>query len=137
MDKQTWEIEWHDGMSVGIPEIDEDHKRLLFLVRELDAAILGRMSWTVIRQKLQLLLDDAEQHFPHEEKVFRERQYPGVAREMEKHAHLLQTLRGIQANFAAYRFDVEWIQAALKVKELLLNHLLQDDMQYAVRQPAA
>ena len=37
MKKPKWDFEWDNGMSVGIPEIDEDHKRFISLMTTLIA----------------------------------------------------------------------------------------------------
>jgi hemerythrin-like metal-binding protein len=71
----TWKIEWSDALSVGIPEIDEDHKEFASLINELNRSIVDRANVVEIRHRLQRIIDDAVQHFAHEERLFKEWQY--------------------------------------------------------------
>src|SRR5665811_2336251 len=84
MRKPTWTITWNDGMSVGIPEIDEDHKHFISQIHEFNKSITGRMDPAEIKNRLQLIVDDAKRHFEREERLFKERLYPDT----DSHARL-------------------------------------------------
>ena len=131
MQPHLWKIEWNDGMSVGIPEIDADHKRFIALINGFNQAIAGRMELRVIKARLQLLLDDADQHFAHEERLFKEWQYPDTENHANRHKEALKTLREIRGKFMNYDFESEWIETGLAVKDILITHILQEDMKYA------
>lgn len=131
MKKPQWKLEWNDGMSVGIPEIDEDHKRFIFLINELNLSITERMKATEIKKRLQDVIEDANQHFEQEEKFFRERQYPNAEGHAISHNIVKNTLKRIQDSFMPYGLDAEWVDAALVIKQILINHILTEDMQYA------
>jgi len=72
MQTDTWKLEWNEELSVGISDIDAEHRHFIELVNNLNRAILDRKEWTAIRQCMQLILDDAGKHFAHEEALFRE-----------------------------------------------------------------
>lgn len=131
MTKQKWMITWHDEMSVGIPEIDEDHKKFIRLVNELNQAIAGRMDSTEIKQRLQLIVEDATRHFDHEEKLFKEWQYPDAAGHANIHNQVIAALQDIQEKFISYGLDNEWIEVGLRIKDALVNHILIEDIKYA------
>jgi hemerythrin len=40
MEKCEWEIRWSDTLSVGVPEIDGEHRKFVGRVNELNKAIL-------------------------------------------------------------------------------------------------
>lgn len=132
MDEQLWKIEWDDGMSVGIPEIDEDHRHFIALVNGLNQAITDRMELAEIRNRLRLIVDDATQHFNHEERLFREWQYPNADSHAGIHAHVINVLQEIREKFIPYGLDAEWIDAGLRIKGTLINHILMEDMKYAI-----
>ncbi|MBI1175696.1 MAG: bacteriohemerythrin [Sideroxydans sp.] len=138
---QVWKIEWDDGMSVGIPEIDEDHKHFIRLVNQLNQAVADRMSVTEIKNRLQLILDDAERHFRHEERLFAEWHYPDTDEHASRHNRLIEALYDISARSVPHDFAAEWIDVGLRIKEALIGHILQEDMKYAAfyrsRQAAA
>lgn len=132
-----WRIEWHDGMSVGIPEIDEDHKRFASLINELNRSILDRRGLDEIKDRLQSVMDDAALHFAHEERLFRLWRYPDAEAHADQHARALAAFQEIMKRFVVYGLESEWIQAGLEVKDLLITHLMNEDMKYAqfVRDP--
>ena len=82
MEIPIWKIEWSDALSVGIPEIDEDHRRFARLVNELNRSIVDRAELAEVRRRLQVIIADAVQHFAHEERLFKEWMYPDA----ESHA---------------------------------------------------
>ncbi len=130
MKRPTWNLEWNDGMSVGIPDIDEDHKRFILLINGLNRSMMDRMTPVEIKKRLQQIVDDAAQHFDKEEKLFKEWRYPDVDNHASMHAQTLKTLQTIMADFIPYGADSGWIDAGLKIKNILTNHI-QTDMKYA------
>lgn len=131
MEPHIWKIEWNDGMSVGIPEVDEDHKHFASLVNELNRSIVDHMELCEIKKRLQNVLDDAKQHFAHEEGLFNQWKYPDSAHHADRHAQAIKSLQAIMAKFITYDLESEWIDAGLEVKDLLITHLLTEDMKYA------
>ena len=131
MEPHTWKIECDESMSVGIPEIDADHKRFISLIDELNRAIVDRMGQAEIKIRLQNILDDATRHFAHEEKLFREWQYPDAEEHAKKHENAIRALQAIQDSFMNYGLPSEWINVGLEVKDILINHLVNEDMEYA------
>lgn len=131
MERHVWTIEWNDEMSVGIPEIDEDHKQFVFLVNELNRSIADRMDVSEIRHRLQLVIDDAVRHFAREESLFRQWEYPDADGHAIKHAHAIRALQAIKEEHISYNLESEWIDAGLAIRDLLIGHLLNDDLKYA------
>ena len=72
IDTSPWRLEWNEGLSVHIPEIDAEHQQFLRLIYELNEAIIGRKDVKEIKERMQSLMDDAVKHFAHEEELFRE-----------------------------------------------------------------
>ncbi len=126
-----WKLEWNDGMSVGIPEIDADHKRFLFLIDELNLAIVDRMALEEIRTRMQNIVDDALRHFAREEELFTQWHYPDAEEHARKHRKVVKDLQELQDRFVDYGLPSEWITVGLEVKDILINHLLTEDMKYA------
>ncbi len=129
-EQPPWRLEWSDALSVGIPEIDTEHRHFTHLVNELNIAIIGRMDVDEIKKRMQLILDDAINHFSHEEELFRDWGYPEADGHAMRHAQLMQSLNEIMGNFERGGVEYEWIEAGLKVKEALIEHMLQEDMKY-------
>jgi hemerythrin-like metal-binding protein len=129
-DPSPWRVEWNDGLSVHIPEIDAEHQNFILLVNKLNQAIVGRMDVEKVKYCMQSILLDAAKHFAHEEQLFKQWGYPDEKGHARKHAEVTRALGGIMAHFEQGRLDYEWIEAGLKVKEALIGHMLSEDMKY-------
>ena len=130
-DLSPWRLDWDEAMSVGIAEIDAQHQHFIELVNELNKCILWRMPLPDIRAAMNAIYTDTQQHFSNEEQLFKEWQYPETHIHAQIHAQILQLLREICDRF---KFDdsseYELIDAGLKIKHTLVEHLLTEDMKY-------
>jgi hemerythrin-like metal-binding protein len=131
MESHIWKIEWNDGMSVGIPEVDEDHKRFAMLINAFNQSILNRMDASEIKKRLKQVINDAAEHFAHEEQLFKEWQYPDAEEHANKHVETIAAYKSVLGKFVSYDFASEWIEAGQYVKDLLIGHLINEDMKYA------
>jgi hemerythrin len=125
-----WRLDWNDGLSVGIPEIDVEHQRFISLVNDLNEAIVARMDKEVIKRCMQAILDDTAAHFAHEEALFKEWGYPAAEEHAARHVETIQALHDIMSRFVHGGTEYEWIEAGLQVKQALIDHLLIEDMKY-------
>jgi hemerythrin-like metal-binding protein len=129
--RPNWTATWNDVMSVGIPDIDKDHKHFIFMINELNRSITDRKDPVEIRMHVQMIVDDAERHFGQEEKLFKKWQYPNSDEHAIKHAQVLKMLNAIMDNFVPYGYDSGWINIGLRIRDILIEHILADDMVYA------
>lgn len=125
-----WQLEWSDGLSVHIPQIDAEHQHFIGLVNGLNLAIVSRRPLGEIKQHMQVILDDAAAHFAHEEVLLREWAYPEVEQHVRKHGEALQAMNALMMSFRRGGNEYQWIEAGLKVKQTLVEHLLCEDMKY-------
>lgn len=131
MTTPTWKFEWNDGMSVGIPEIDAEHKNFVRLINDLNLSIAEGKEQAEIRNRLQRIVDDAIDHFEHEEQLFQSWNYPDAEGHALAHTGVMQALLKIQEAFIPHGNDAEWVDAGLLIKSLLVNHILTEDSKYA------
>lgn len=129
-DSSPWRLEWNDGLSVHIPEIDAEHQQFIRLVNELNEAVARRMDMDEIKKRLRAILVDSAAHFTHEENLFTEWGYPEAQEHAKKHEQIKRTLQGVLSMFEHGGLDYKLIEAGLKVKETLIDHLLTEDMKY-------
>ena len=126
----VWRLDWDESLSVHIPEIDAEHQHFIRLVNELNEAIAGRMGREKIVYCMQAIIDDAAAHFAHEEALFRELNYPDAEQHAQRHAEITQALHEIMRDFENRGLEYELIKAGLKVKQVLIEHILSEDMKY-------
>jgi hemerythrin len=130
LEQANGSLDWDAGLSVGIPEIDKEHQAFISQVNELNRAIENRVKLSAIRKKMQLILEDWKLHYSREEALLRQLHYPDADEHAKQHEQVNRQLHAIMAEVEHATFGYEWISASLKVRDTLLEHLMEEDMQY-------
>src|SRR5271166_1440668 len=68
---------WTEDMSVGVKAIDNDHKKLIDMLNELNDGILAGKTSLALESVIEGLLRYTKFHFAREERLFAETGYPG------------------------------------------------------------
>lgn len=89
-------MQWKDEYSVGIAEIDDQHKGVIEQISVINAAIDNREGWSDVFFKLEKLREHARFHFALEESLMRMHGYPKQAEHVELHKHFLDKLDQLQ-----------------------------------------
>ncbi|NBC32580.1 MAG: bacteriohemerythrin [Alphaproteobacteria bacterium] len=133
-------LEWSDELSVGVSEIDEDHKKLLEIVNRFFDAYRFADSRATVLSALTNIADYASWHFDHEERIMRREKFPGLDIHKRQHSELLDRLAGLIAGFETGRADIteatlgflsDWVLVHLKTQDLELGRWV------LARRPAA
>ncbi len=111
-------LEWSEKMSVGLPELDADHKELIRVINRLAADALAADQRNAVRQSLFALLRYAEFHFAREEMVMAACRHPGTEHHKSEHADFVARIRELNR-----RFDEDPDKSADVVNEALLQYL--------------
>lgn len=118
---------WRDQLSVGSPEIDDDHKQLLEFVNQLHDAVTAAESEKVVGRILLQLIEYTRDHFAREEKLMRAAGYPDV----ERHAKIHQALTSKVLKFAQryLRTPTEQVKRELIdfLAAWLVDHIIKED----------
>lgn len=69
-------IKWTENLSVGVKELDNEHKKLIDLLNQLYTGMKNREENKVIKSILDDLVNYTLSHFAHEEKYFKQYNYP-------------------------------------------------------------
>ena len=88
-------LQWRDEFSVGIEEVDHEHKELIELIRNLQQEMQGGMDTDKILDALGEIYAQISAHFALEEKAMRTMNYSAYADHKEDHETLLDDLRDI------------------------------------------
>ena len=79
-------IEWDDGLfSVGISKIDEQHKKWIDLINELNDSIQNSRNSDILEKVFQDMVDYCNYHFREEEELMKKHDYPEYDSHKEKH----------------------------------------------------
>jgi len=87
---------WSDDFSVGIQEIDEQHKELVDLLNQLHVAIHEHHGTETSRKILDDLADYTRTHFAVEESLMRVSNYPEFAAHKQNHEELIGQVIALQ-----------------------------------------
>jgi hemerythrin len=71
-------VSWSDELSVGIEEIDDQHKQFIDMINELHVAMKSGKAASTLPIILTKLSDYAVFHFSYEEKVLQSYNYPEI-----------------------------------------------------------
>ena len=130
MEEDELELEWKDFLAVGVPEMDAEHQKFILRVNELNSAIVAAKDKPTVRHALDLMLAEAASHFEHEEQLLSKWKYPEAANHAAKHAELAAHFDNLRREFEQAEISFVWAVKGLQVKQLLVAHLLREDLKY-------
>lgn len=126
-------ISWSSEMSVGMTELDDDHRQLIQVINRLADNAGDQARSEVVRQCLMALRRYAERHFAREEKVLVACEFPGIDVQRSEHRDFIERVRTVTAGFDAEpEGDVGVVSEELLnfLKNWLNHHILIEDMAY-------
>lgn len=88
-------LQWRDEFSVGIAEVDHEHRELIQLINELQKNLRAGDDADKILESLGEIYAQIAAHFALEEKMMRNTRYPAYAEHKEDHETLMDDLRDI------------------------------------------
>jgi hemerythrin len=124
------EFLWSEAMSVGVPELDADHRKLIDLLSEVGRCVeLNHADMT--HEILLALFTYVKEHFAREERYMNDIGFPGLAAHQALHDLLEQDIiEALEDQDVAGDPDL-----ALRVHSFLIHwltrHILQEDQAYA------
>ena len=130
MEKSEWEIAWSDCFNVGVPEIDEEHRKFISRVNDLNKTIIGGGDKATVERMMDLMLKEATHHFWHEQELLARWKYPDTAAHTATHAQLTTQFARVMKEIEESDISFVWALKGLRLKQLLVEHLLKEDMKY-------
>ncbi len=115
-------IEWNDGLSVGVDEIDAQHRAWIDRYNSVAEAIAQRRGSGEVSRTLGFLVDYTEEHFGTEEEKMHASEYPDADAHLAKHNELRGTLDGLVQDF---REDGPTEELAVATDTFLGNWLIK------------
>ena len=123
-------LEWKDEFSVGVPEVDYEHRELIELINNLHAELQRGESDITVEDFLGEIFAKISAHFALEEKIMRERNYDEYEDHKAAHESLLEEIRDMMDAYEDdARFDQEkladslntWFTEHFKTKDARLH----------------
>jgi len=122
-------IEWVPALSVGIPEIDAQHQKLIALINALEEARKGMQSRERLGAALHALGDYTKEHFALEEKLLTENSYPETREHKAEHALFIERIDAFCAGFESGKAQVD-LELLSFLKAWLTRHISFTDKKY-------
>jgi hemerythrin len=122
-------LKWTQKWSVGINEIDNQHKFFIGLVNQAHDLVKSKKG-TELKMILANLTEFTRIHFTTEENYFQRYNYPYAKEHMIEHGKL--TLKVLKFNERMEKYGVKIVPDLLDfLKDWFNNHLKQHDFKYA------
>ena len=123
-------VEWKDDYSVGIDSIDQQHKKLLNLINQLQTAVDYSTGEQFEREALDELVDYTKTHFTYEEGLMRDNDYPDFEPHKAQHEKMFEKVREVLAEYEQDQ-DTAMANAAEYLRDWLINHINGTDKEYS------
>lgn len=122
-------VNWQDSYSVGMAEIDDQHKALFATINRLWAAIVGKGDPASVLGLLDELERYTVSHFSAEEVFMSQIGYPDFAAHKKLHALFVQRIAQERAGVSAGKsLSLDLLHF---LKDWLIQHILVEDQRYA------
>jgi hemerythrin len=123
-------MEWNPSFSVGVDELDSDHKILIALLNDLYDAVEEGKGLAAVGQTLDGLVVYVSNHFRYEEGLFLHAQYPDYAAHKKAHDGLSAQVMEIQAKFKSGPDQTLPHEVLTFLKDWLCQHILGSDKKF-------
>ena len=123
-------ITWNDHYSVKVPEIDDQHKKLIALANQLYDAMRAGKGREVLGPTLAELVDYTAYHFECEERLLLQHGYPEHEEHKEQHDSLAEKARQFMNDFTQGQGS-RAMDVMLFLSNWLNVHILEVDKRYA------
>lgn len=122
-------FEWNDQLSVGVKEMDDQHKKLIAIINELHAAMAARRASEITTGIIKSLIDYTKTHFSQEERFLQGINYPSLAAQKTSHVRFVERINQFKADYEKNQ-SISAPEVMLFLKNWLTGHIQHDDKQY-------
>jgi hemerythrin len=123
-------LTWNDELSVRIPSIDEQHKKLVNMLNALSDAVDRGDADAVLAKIFDGLVVYTAKHFGYEEELFAKHGYPSTQAHVKEHEALKGQALDLKAKMDAGDFMVG-VEVLAFLKDWLTNHIMKSDRAYS------
>lgn len=123
-------IVWDEKYSVGIQDIDNQHKQLIKAINDLHDAMKIGKSKDILKDLIDSLVNYADVHFSNEEALMSSHKYPELEEHKKKHKVFTEKINEFRDKFNLSSFMTS-IEVMEFLKQWLMHHILDTDKQYS------
>ncbi len=90
------DLVWGKILSVGVDEIDEDHRKLIHIFNILNHSLVEGESPEYLAATLEEMINCTVWHFSHEERLMLKHRYKEIEEHKAEHRDLIQSAKDLQ-----------------------------------------
>jgi hemerythrin len=122
-------MEWNESLSVGVQQIDNEHKKLVDLINALNDSMKNGKSKETLQKVFSELVDYTMTHFSNEELLMQKVNYTNFSGHKREHDELTKKARVLKEDFIAGKMMVS-IDVRDFLKNWIVNHIQKTDKLY-------
>lgn len=128
-EKQLFAV-WKDEYSVGIESLDNDHRKLLNLINNLQTAVHYHTGDEFEKKALHEVIDYTKYHFEREEKMMEDAGYEDLEAHKQQHIDMIKKIDGFVQEYEKHGYAA-LEDVALFLKRWLVEHINGTDQEYS------
>jgi hemerythrin-like metal-binding protein len=121
------DLTWDKTLSVGVPEIDDDHRKLVELFNMLNRSVAEGEPKAYVEAVMEELISCTVWHFRHEERLMLKYGYQGLSEHRSEHEDLIASAKALQQQLLEAGSDVSSEDIEF-LEHWLTGHILGTDM---------
>jgi hemerythrin len=132
MDDDKILVEWDDRYLIGIPQVDEQHKKLIDLTNKLYAGCLAGddAARDYFMESVHGTVAYVKEHFSAEEKILEVVKYPGLVEHKKAHEGFVKQIFEDVKSFERGKKFIPNVFVRY-LKDWILTHIAVEDKKYA------
>ena len=122
-------ITWGSSLETGVAIIDSQHKRLVGIINDLDAALAAGNSHEIMGAIFEELVAYTETHFGVEEKLMSNHEYEDLEEHRREHLIFTEQIKMDRDHFEAGSRKID-SKLMVYLRDWLMNHISLSDQAY-------
>lgn len=123
-------IEWSSELSVNVPSIDEQHKKLVNMINALNYAIEDGLTDDALQRIFDGLLLYTNKHFEYEEGLLTQAGFPATEAHQAEHEALRESVKSLKERLASGEM-VLGAEVMDFLQAWLVHHIMGSDRAYS------
>ncbi|EQB39822.1 hypothetical protein M947_04395 [Sulfurimonas hongkongensis] len=121
-------IQWHEGLSLGVKTLDDDHKQLLNIINRLSIAIRDDNTQQIIDEIFEDLQKYVIEHFRREEALLKKCGCKNIKEHIVQHRKFSKKIPELKAKLTDTKSSANAQEVSYFLTDWLFNHIIEEDI---------
>ena len=122
-------IDWNEDLSVGVGEMDDQHKKWIAIINELHRSLMEGLGGNSLKEIVKEMEEYTDYHFSAEEELMEKAGYPDLGRHRRMHFGFRQEILRIKKDILGGEIVLQ-TQVMGIMKNWLVDHIEEADREY-------